>query len=91
MLPFVDEYIAEDAFGNKTVVNEGCNFLIKCIQSSELNIFDVPNVTQYLEFKWKTTARNWHMRGWYVHCYYTILLSAYVKCIYIDDTEAVQF
>ena len=83
MLPFVDEYIQEDAYGNKTVVNEGCNFLIKCILSSELNIFDVPNITQYLGYKWKTTARTWHRRGWLVHCYCTIMLTCYVNWIYL--------
>ena len=43
ILPMIDEYIVEDDFGNKKIVNEGYSFFERCIDSDQLDIFDVEN------------------------------------------------
>ena len=43
MLPMIDEYVIEDEFGNKTIMNEGYSFFERCIESNQLEIFEVDN------------------------------------------------
>ena len=43
IMPMIDEYITVDKYGHKTVVNSGYSFFERCIESDELDIFDVAN------------------------------------------------
>jgi len=58
MLPIIDEYVIEDDRGYKEFVNEGQSLLDACCDSDEIEIFDVKNMQDYLDFKWEGFARS---------------------------------
>ena len=43
ILPMIDEHVVEDQYGNKDIINQGYSFFERCIESDELDIFDVVN------------------------------------------------
>jgi len=57
LLPTVDEYVIEDSGGYRTIVNEGKSFIDACCDSEEIDVFDVENLQEYLDFKWDRFAR----------------------------------
>mgnify|MGYP003319455570 CR=1 FL=1 len=48
----------EDKFGKKTFMNEGVSFFDACVDSDDIEVFDVENMKEYLDFKWDSFARS---------------------------------
>ena len=90
ILPMIDEYVTEDQYGNKRLVNEGYSFLERCIESEELDIFDVDNFRDLILFKWDVYGKNLHLVGFMFHLFYVTILTVYTYFIYILDIEAGQ-
>ena len=54
---------------------------------TELGVFDVDNMVDYLEFKWVTFARQSHFFGFLMHLFYVCVLTMYINGIYVNNNE----
>jgi hypothetical protein len=83
MLPMLDLYVSEDGDGNKVYHNQSTKFLEKCIDSGDLDIFDVENFQTLVLFKWDCYGYNVVRFSFFMHLCYMGLLTAYNIIIYI--------
>ena len=54
MIPMLGEYKEE---GQEETSNAGLSLIDLCIESGQLDVFDVPNFIDYIDYKWKSFAR----------------------------------
>ena len=87
MLPMLDMYVQEDCDGNKMYINDSTKFLEKCIDSGDLDIFDVENFQTMVLFKWDSYGFNVVRFSFFMHLVYMGLLTAYNIIIYIEDVQ----
>lgn len=87
MLPMLDMYVKTDADGNKMYINCETKFLEKCIDSEDLDIFDVENFQTLVLFKWDAYGYNVVRFSFFMHLVYMALLVIYNIIIYIRDEQ----
>lgn len=87
MLPMLDMYVKHDANGNKMYINCETKFLEKCIDSDELDIFDVENFQTLVLFKWDAYGYSVIRFSFFMHLVYMGLLTVYNVLIYINDIQ----
>jgi len=69
-------------------MNEGISIISECVESDELQIFEVDNFQNLLKFKWEGFTKNLHFRGCFFHFFYTFTLMVFINKVYIqNDTE----
>lgn len=89
MIPILGEHMIGDD-EDMYMANKGISIFNMCIDAAgddELEIFDVDNLTDYLDFKWVTFARNIHLLGFVAHLFYITVLTLYTTGIYINDND----
>ena len=90
MIGILGEHMEGDD-DDKYMANKGISILNMCIDTAnddELEIFDVDNLADYLDFKWITFARPMHLFGFLAHLFYITVLVMYTMGIYINDNHA---
>jgi uncharacterized protein YqhQ len=69
----------------KFIMNPGDSLMYLCGESDELEIFNSKNFQDLILFKWTTFARQLHLFGWSMHCFYVLFMSIYVYTVYINN------
>lgn len=85
MLPMLDEHVIEDKDGNKDVANAGYSFIEYCLDSDEIDIFEVENYKTLIRFRWEGYAQFRFIVGFSFLLAYIVILSVYTYLIYVKD------
>ena len=83
LLPQCGTHIIPDEKGNKTYYNQDISIMDLVTHTDEFDIFLSRAVQDYINFKWNTFGRNWHLIGCTAHFIYIAILIYYNSSVYI--------
>ena len=83
-LPVIGEHVVRTEDNKLVFYNRGISLMDICIDSSELEIFEMETFIQLIKFRWDSFAFRLHLRGCLFHLFYVSCLFAYIERIYIQ-------
>ena len=79
-----------DEEGNQKTENEGDSLVANFNDTDEFDLFDLEAVTEIIQYKWNKYGMRFHLFGFFVHCYYAIMINIYVAHCYKYELSKVQ-